>query len=711
MQYKSLRSLTTALLLTGQLLYAQQSFSQAAPDIRLRQAILPIRIIDGESLHGMGANNLAEALRFELNVEVELAPEIGGARLRTADLNSRHTKILLNGIPVSGSDMFGGHVDLSSIPLNRVERVELSYAPLGTEYGSGTLAMVVNAVTIPDLAAVPKGMSLYARAQEEAVHGEYNLKRNYGAKGRHVQQLGLQQYSSNGLFFGIDLQRDAFKGVWDNYSGNLKQADYTNSRGYVWSPSTTLNGDAFVGYQNDKIALMYRYGITAMKVSAYGHINAKEYQEGDFLDFYTVTDQENSYRRQMHNLQLNGKLWQDAKLHIAFSYQNADTHKRTHWVHTADNVSLNEAPNTKLYGTGTWYSKGTLDKPVFNKRLQWTIGYETALEKVFTAAEPGTYSTRKIDKEILQLSGFSYLNWNPFSTLSLQPGIRLAYHQTISYLDPLPALSLGYRAGRHHFVLSAEKVNRFPNQRELFSYLDSELNLLQGNTELRPEQGLLLLADWQYQYTLSGDIQLRTGISSTYRQLKDRIIIVAVPQTDAQQQRYQYANQQKHQSWLNRAEIAASTDSWRLQLAYSLLGLRGNDFSDSEQYDRYLFHSELGISGRYNFHQKYWLQLNYRYVGGQSVYSFERVYGSSEVNRVHNSAPAYHFADINLGTSILNQRLGITLGLRNLFDSKSVNFKASDGLDHYTGDLRTIYTGYGRSLTLQLSYQLQKIGK
>lgn len=710
MQHRSLQSLSILLLLTGQLLYAQQCFSQAAPDISLRSAILPFRIIDGESLRGMGANNLAEALRFELNVEVELAPEIGGARMRTCDLNSRYTKILRNGIPVSGSDMFGGHVDISTIPLQRVERVELSYAPLGTEYGSGTLAMIVNVVTMADLPATLKGTSIYGRVYEEAVNGEYNLKTNAGAQGRHVQQLGIQHYSTNGLFLGVDLQRDAFKGVWANYSGNLKQPDYTNSRGYAWSPATKYNGDAFIGYQHHKIAVLYQYSITDMEVKAFGHINTKEYRDGDFLDFYTTTDNENRYRRQIHNLQFQGQIWRDATLNIALSYQDANTHKRNLWVRTADNVSLHDSPSTKLYGTQTWYSKGTLDKPVFDKKLQWTIGYEAALEKAFTAAEPGTYTSQKIDREILQFSGFSYLNWNPFSTFILQPGIRLAYQRSISYLDPLPALSLGYRSGRHHFGLNAEQVNRFPNQRELFTYLDSEFNLLEGSTALHPEHGIILQADWQYVIPLNS-MHLQTRLSSTYRQLKDRIIIVVAPQTDAQQERYHYANQQKHRSWLNSAEIQANTDCWRLQLAYSLLGLRGNDFADSEQYDRYLFHSELGASGRYSFGTTYWLQFNYRYIGGQSVYSFERAYGSTQVNRIHNRAPAYHFADINLGTSFLNQRLGITLGLRNLFDSKSVNFKASDGLDHYTGDLRTIYTGYGRSLTLQLSYQLQKIGK
>lgn len=695
-----------ALLLAVQLLFAQTGAPKVTPDIGLRSAVTPLRIIDKETLRGMAANNLAEALRFELNVEVEHAPEIGGARIRAFDLNSRYTKILVNGVPISGSDMFGGHVDISSIPLNRVERIEISDAQLAVEYGSGTLATIVNVVTLPDTDAAPTGTSAYASVYEQSLAGEYNLKTNYGAKGRHVQQLGVQHYAPSGLFFGADLQRDAFKGVWGDYSGNLYQPEYTNNRGYDWSPTTTFNGDAFVGYRNDKLSLFYRYGISDMDVSVYGHVNQQAYVDGDFQDFYSATDYQYRYRRHLHHAQLKGQFWQDATINIDLSYQDADSRRRISWVRTADNVRLDDAPLVKLYGVKTWYSKGRLDKPVLGDQLDWTLGFEAEWTKAFTAAESGTYTTREIDDEIAQVSGFSSLRWNPFAGFIVQPGLRLAYHHTISHLDALPSLSLGYNIGQHRFGLIGEKVNRFPNQRELFTYLDSEFNLLEGNTDLRPERGLALLANWQYNLPTNNDLHVQTTVSSGYRRLKDRIVIATMPQTDAQQERYQYANRQKHQSWSNRVEVEASKERWRVQVAYALQGLRGNDFSDSEQYDRYLFHSEIGALGRYTLLQHYWAQLNYRYVGSQPIYSFEREYGSTEIDRIHNSAPAYHIADLNIGGLLLNRRLGIMFGVRNLFDSKSVEFEATDGEEHYRGDLRTIYTGYGRSFTLGFTYQL-----
>ena len=92
--------------------YAQSDTSSIGISTNLQ----PIRVLEKAILEGMAVNNLAEALRFELNMELEQAPDIGGVRLRAYDLNSRYSQVLIDGVPLSGSDMFAGHVDLSSIP-------------------------------------------------------------------------------------------------------------------------------------------------------------------------------------------------------------------------------------------------------------------------------------------------------------------------------------------------------------------------------------------------------------------------------------------------------------------------------------------------------------------------------------------------------------------------------------------------------------------
>src|SRR5690606_12056617 len=127
-------------------------------------------------------NNLAEALRFEVNMELEQAPDIGGVRLRAYDLNSRYSQVLIDGVPLSGTHLFGGHVHLSSITLNRVERVEISQAGKGVAYYTGSLGLSINVVTLPERSK--QGTSAYVKIYEQSLGSEYNMQAKYGAKGR-----------------------------------------------------------------------------------------------------------------------------------------------------------------------------------------------------------------------------------------------------------------------------------------------------------------------------------------------------------------------------------------------------------------------------------------------------------------------------------------------------------------------------------------------
>ncbi|MVZ60888.1 TonB-dependent receptor plug domain-containing protein [Sphingobacterium humi] len=680
--------------------YAQSDTSSIGISTNLQ----PIRVLEKAILEGMAVNNLAEALRFELNMELEQAPDIGGVRLRAYDLNSRYSQVLIDGVPLSGTDMFGGHVDLSSIPLNRVERVEISQAGKGVANNSGSLGLTINVVTLPERSTL--GTSAYVKIYEQSLGPEYNMQTNYGAKGRHVQQFGLSQHTKKGLYVTVDLLRDAFQGVWDQYEGNRHQVGYTNNRGYSWSPSTGIQGDFKLGYRRKGLSIFYKHGTSDRKSTVLGHVNRQEYINGAYQDFYSASDVRYAYLRQLNHLQLASKVWMDGKIQFNIAYQTGSTRRQTNWIRTADNRQLDDNPLQKMYGIRSWYSKGVLEKPILKNQLDWLIGYETDWSQVFTAADPFTYNTQEINRNIAHFSSFSQVRWNLKSGFSIQPGLRLAFQGVNFHVDALPSLSLGYQTAKQHVVLTAERVNRFPNQREMFTYLATEFSILTGNSRLRPEKGLLLIAHWTYQLRQAKDFQLNTQLSSGYRRLTDRIAIKPLRQTEPQREPFQYSNLHQYASWSNSISLEGRGSMWQFQASYSLLGLKGNDFADSKQYDRFLFHSEMAILGRYKLAKHFWLQLNYRYVGKQPIYSFEQTYGSLDVKRIAFSSPTFHLADLNLGTSFLGQQLDLMLGVKNLFNTKTIEFEANDGMVHAKGGLRSIHAGYGRSYRLSIGYKL-----
>lgn len=71
---------------------------------------------------------------------------ISSVYLRGADPN--FTLIMLDGVPMNDStNQRGGSVDLSTIPIDRIERVEIVRGPLSAFYGSEAMAGAINFIT------------------------------------------------------------------------------------------------------------------------------------------------------------------------------------------------------------------------------------------------------------------------------------------------------------------------------------------------------------------------------------------------------------------------------------------------------------------------------------------------------------------------------------------------------------------------------------
>ncbi len=679
----------------------QQALSQVEmPD----SATGPVKIIGREAITRMGASNLAEVLRYELNIEIEQAPATGGARTRTFDLNSRYLKILIDGIPIAGSDLFGGHIDVSSIAVHNVEAIEITHDPMGLEYGGGSLTGTVNIRIANHTDQKPS--SVRASVHEESVGNEYNVQTGNRAKGRHIQQLGISQRLSNRLAMGANASRDVFTGHWDTLTGKQYADKLTYTRGYTWSPRTTWNVDGFISYQANNFTTRYHYALFRSELISYARTNGQEFSGDVPLPLFTSLDHRYVHSRGVHHVQVSGKLWHNADYSFDASVQNGDTKRQIRSVNTATNNLMADSPLTELYATRTFYARGKLSKPLAHGRLVWLTGFEFDGTNGKIAAAPGTYVSRAIDRDVVMVAGFTAVTWNPLDRLAFRPGIRIA-HSGISGAFASPSLALHYGVNdRSKFSILAERVNRFPYHRELFTYLENEFNLLEGNTDLKPETGHAVLLTWRHRFRDSDALRIKTDIQSGFRQLKDRIAIEAIPTDVPTQDHFSYSNLREHRSWTNSAVVCINLPSLQLEAAASLIGQRGDDVADVDQYDRYLFHIQTKINATYSFTSGYWLQVNYKHVGSQPIYSFERELPNPEMLRVHNQSPAFNMLDVNIGTTIFRKHLELSGGIRNVFDIKSITFDATDGQPHYRGDLRTQYIGYGRGFYLRMVYRL-----
>lgn len=105
-----------------------------------------ISVITSEEIALLGALSVADALRVlpELRIKVSGGPG-GLATVSIRGSSSPQVLILLDGVPVNRPDQ--ASVDLSTFPIQNVERIEVLRGPFSAIYGSSALGGVINIVT------------------------------------------------------------------------------------------------------------------------------------------------------------------------------------------------------------------------------------------------------------------------------------------------------------------------------------------------------------------------------------------------------------------------------------------------------------------------------------------------------------------------------------------------------------------------------------
>lgn len=144
------------------------------------EGALPVTVITREQLEGSGASSVAEFVR---NVSFAAAgnfrPQSGSsaqafAAIDLRGLGSDRTLVLIDGRRLPKAPFVGSAVDINSIPMAMVERIEVLTDGASAVYGSDAIAGVVNVVTRKDF----EGVMLSAGAHRPVTVGgdkeEYN---------------------------------------------------------------------------------------------------------------------------------------------------------------------------------------------------------------------------------------------------------------------------------------------------------------------------------------------------------------------------------------------------------------------------------------------------------------------------------------------------------------------------------------------------------
>lgn len=162
----------------------------------LSQTSSPEYVITQEEIQKQGANSLAETLRnlpgFAINDAGFGADIHTGTFYRGNSINQ--SVFLINGRPINTNvNTYHGATDLNSIPVESIEKVELSSGTSSTLYGSEAFGGVVNIITkqgseIPQL----NGLAEYGSYDQD------NYRASYGATAGNLRyNFGYEEYNAD----------------------------------------------------------------------------------------------------------------------------------------------------------------------------------------------------------------------------------------------------------------------------------------------------------------------------------------------------------------------------------------------------------------------------------------------------------------------------------------------------------------------------------
>ncbi|MCS2608540.1 TonB-dependent receptor domain-containing protein [Halomonas dongshanensis] len=132
-----------------------------------------VTVIDGDELRRRPVNDLADALRGAVGVDIG-SVGLGREGISIRGMNAEHTLVLVDGQRINSSASAIAHSDfeLGWVPTEAIERIEVVRGPMSSLYGSEALGGVVNIITRAATDEWQGSASSYALINDHGLDGD-----------------------------------------------------------------------------------------------------------------------------------------------------------------------------------------------------------------------------------------------------------------------------------------------------------------------------------------------------------------------------------------------------------------------------------------------------------------------------------------------------------------------------------------------------------
>ncbi|MGB1209849.1 MAG: TonB-dependent receptor plug domain-containing protein [Lacinutrix venerupis] len=660
----------------------------------IKKSVHNVIVIDRKKIDQQAANNLADLLNFNLNLNIIPSASTGRSTISFFGLDAQYFNILLDNIPLVSDNGLGNNIDLTQINLDDIERIEIVEGAMGVDYGANAVSGVINIITKKN---IDHDWQIQTFVQEETVSDEYA----WFDEGRHIQALNIGHNFNEKWAAKIGFNRNQFAGFFNERQG---EDYYLNDglRGYDWLPKTQLTTKANLNYNADNFKLFYKFEYFNEELNFYDAAVRPNIDVANQTSNPSATDRVYTTNRFVNNLNLSGRLNSGANYNASLSYQTQkrDLNEYNYYIVTKEK---SDETDEEYQSSDVFFSKGTINNLSNSDNFNYQLGYETRFITGFDTQASGNITQQ--DKKLKQnnFAVFSSSELELTNKLSLRPGLRYEYNSKFKS-KLLGSFSARYLFNKgYELRASIGSSYRTPNFEELYYYFVDSNHDVRGNENLNPEAGFSAFLNFKKRSWFN-NTSMVNNLKLSYINLEDKIELAIVNPTPLQ---YQYINIDAYRLIGFTSENVIKQNNWTFNLGATVQGISRvmNDEVNAE--NDFLYAFQLNTSASYLIEK--WdtaLTVLFKHNGKQQNYIAEGSDANGNSTFKKYNTNAYSWMDASVKKSFFNNKLQATAGIRNLLDVTSVDINGASTTGAHSASNSSLLLGYGRSYYLKLLYNL-----
>ncbi len=620
------------------------------------ESVHPVTVISRNQIESQAASNLDELLSQQLNMRVTQDAVLGSG-LTMNGLTGQNIKILVDGVPVIGR--LDGNIDLGQINLNNVERIEVINGPMATSFGTDAAGGVINLIT------------------KQAVENQYQA-------GANLMYESIGQYNMD-AFAGFSKGKSALLvSGGRNFFDGWSVAD--TGRWQEWKPKEQYFGNINYRFIIRNLVLNYQLNGFYEKLSNKGTPRISPYFAYAFDEYYKtvrITNQVNGSLVMNRNWSATGV--------VSYSLYN-----RTKNTYRKDLVSLNEVlvPGVEEQDTtimNSWMGRMVFSRSKENAKINYQAGIDIAVDNA-----DGTRFTEQVE-QTGDYALFASAEYQPIKNLQLKPGVRFSYNTDFNS-PVVPSIMVKYDFGKNiQARVSYGKGYRAPGIKERYLYFVDINHNIRGNEDLQPENSDNFFVALN-KTTSFGKTIHNTQLSGFYNDI-DNLITLAQPIPAASL--YTYINIGHFSTHGGSISHGITWNNLSVNIGAGLTG-RYNIYSDSGDFDKYIYSPDLAINTQYFFKKiKLTGAVYFKYNGKLPGYKLN---ADNTITQFSNES--YKFLDATLRKEFLKGRIYVGTGVKNILNITNIS-AVTPGSAHSSVD-NDQAVGTGRTWFVKLQFALGK---